>query len=78
MDDMVMKMQGAGSGFVDGQYAKFYALYNELLCVGPKYSSPLQDLIPSILPKQLRGEKEQPAFSRESLIVPAPRAADRE
>jgi hypothetical protein len=62
MDDVAMKMQAAGSAFVDGPYAKFYSLSNELLRVGPKCSSPLQDLIPSILPKQLRGKKEQPAF----------------
>jgi hypothetical protein len=36
---MVMKMQGAGLTFVDGRYAKFYSLVNELLRVGPKCSS---------------------------------------
>ena len=34
-----MKMQGAALGFVDGPYAKFYALCSELLRVGPKCSS---------------------------------------
>jgi len=38
VDDMVMKIQGQNPAFVDGLYAKFYALSNELLCVGPKCS----------------------------------------
>ena len=34
-----MKMQGPVTAFVDGQYAKFYSLSNELLRVGSKCSS---------------------------------------
>ena len=34
-----MKMQGPELAFVDGLYAKFYALSSELLRVGPKCNS---------------------------------------
>jgi hypothetical protein len=36
---MAMKMQMPEPAFVDGLYAKFYALSSELLRVGPKCSS---------------------------------------
>ena len=44
----------------------------------PSAVAPLQGLIPSILPKPFRGQKEQPAFPSEMLFVPAPRAAETE
>lgn len=70
-----MKMHAPEAGFVDGRYAKFYSLSSELLRVGSKAIAPLQDLIPSILPKQSRGEKKQPVSGVGLLIVPAPCAA---
>jgi hypothetical protein len=51
-------------------------LYIVNYCVwDPSAVAPLQDLIPSILPKQSRGEKEQPASASGMLIVPAACAA---
>jgi len=66
-----MKMHAPEAGFVDGRYAKFYSLSSELLRVGSKAIAPLQDLIPSILPKQSRGEKK--AASIQSRIADCPR-----
>jgi hypothetical protein len=53
-------------------------LYLASYCVwDPSAIAPLQDLIPSILPKQSRGKKssQYPASDCGLLIVPAPRAA---
>jgi hypothetical protein len=51
-------------------------LYLASYCVwDPSAIAPLQDLIPSILPKQLRGKKKQPAFPSGKLVVPASLAA---
>jgi len=47
-------------------------LYLVGYCVwDPSALAPLQDLIPSILPKQSRGNKEQPVSVFGVLIVPA-------
>jgi len=77
---MVMKMQEPELAFVDGLYAKFYSLPSELLRVGPKCSSPLQDLIPSILPKQSRGKKSSqcPASDCGLLLFPPHAPPERE
>jgi hypothetical protein len=53
--DMVMKMQAKRLAFVDVPYAKFYALSVSYCVWDPSAIAPLQDLIPSILPKLLRG-----------------------
>ena len=61
-NDMVMKMQAAEPAFVDGLYAKFYSLSNELLRVGPKCSSssaPPDSFHPA---EAVAGREEQPAF----------------
>jgi hypothetical protein len=51
-------------------------LYLVSYCVwDPSAVAPLQDLIPSILPKQSWGNKKQSVSVFGLLIVPAPRAA---
>jgi hypothetical protein len=52
---MVMKMRANRSCFVDVPYAKFYALSVSYCVWDPSAIAPLQDLIPSILPKLSRG-----------------------
>jgi hypothetical protein len=53
--DMVMKMQAKRPAFVDVPDAKFYALSVSYCVWDPSAIAPLQDLIPSILPKLSRG-----------------------
>jgi hypothetical protein len=53
--DMVMKMQAPRPAFVDVPYAKLYALRVSYCVWDPSAIAPLQDLIPSILPKLSRG-----------------------
>jgi hypothetical protein len=72
---MVMKMQGAGPAFVDGRYAKFYSLDNELLRVGPKCSSSPATPDSFHPAEAVAGKKEQLAFPSGMLIVPAACAA---
>ena len=64
-----MKMQAKRPAFVDVPYAKFYALSVSYCVWDPSAIAPLQDLIPSILPKQLRGERAA-GVSSGTLIVP--------
>jgi hypothetical protein len=78
VDDLVMKMQGQRPGFVDGLYAKFYSLPNELLRVGSKCngSSARPD---SFHPAEAVAGKERAAsILFGSLIVPAPSPPERE
>lgn len=72
-----MKVQGAEAAFVDGLYAKFYALASELLCVGPKCNSS------SVRPDSFHpadavaGRKNSRRFFRNA-DCSRPRAAERE
>jgi hypothetical protein len=77
-DDIVMKMQVLERPFVDGPYAKFYALSSELLRVGPKCNS--NSVTPdSFHPAEaVAGRERAVGISAEMLIVPAPRAAETE
>jgi hypothetical protein len=76
---MAMKMQGSTVGFVDGLYAKFYALPSVLLRVGSKCSSGFLQEHDSFHPAEaVAGIDKANSLSCEMLIVPAPRAADRE
>jgi hypothetical protein len=52
---MVMKMQALKLPFVDGPYAKFYALSVSYCVWDPSAVATLQDLTPSILPGLSRG-----------------------
>jgi hypothetical protein len=73
-----MKMQALQRAFVDGPYAKFYALSSELLRVGPKckgYSVPPDSFHPA---EAVAGRERAVGISNEMLIVPAPRAAETE
>ena len=66
-----MKMQSVRLAFVDGQYAKFYSLCNELLRVGPKCNSS------SVLPdsfhpaEAVAGRERAAGIPSGVLIVPA-------
>jgi hypothetical protein len=64
MHDIEMKMLSAEPGFVDGRYAKFYSLYNELLCVGPKCNSSSASPDSFHPAEAVAGKKEQPAILR--------------
>jgi hypothetical protein len=68
---MAMKMQGAGSAFVDGQYAKFYSLSNELLRVGPKCNSSSARPDSFHPAKAVAGRERAASILLELLIVPA-------
>jgi hypothetical protein len=77
-DDMVMKMQGAKAAFVDGLYAKFYSLSNELLRVGPKCNSssvPPDSFHPA---EAVAGKERAASIFSGMLVVPGPHAAERE
>jgi hypothetical protein len=71
MDDMAMKMQGAGPAFVDGLYAKFYSLSNELLRVGPKCSSSSARPDSFHPAEAVAGRERAAGVPSGSLIVPA-------
>ena len=73
-----MKMQDAESAFVDGLYAKFYSLFNELLRVGPKCSSSFARPDSFHPAEAVAGRERAAGISSEMLIVPAPRAAETE
>jgi hypothetical protein len=75
---MVMKMQCPGPTFVDGLYAKFYALPSELLRVGPKCSSSFARPDSFHPAEAVAGRERAAGISSEMLIVPAPRAAETE
>ena len=55
---MVMKMQEPDLAFVDGLYAKFYSLPSGYCVWDPSAVAPLQDLIPSVLPKAVAGKQK--------------------
>ena len=78
MDDLAMNMQGETPTFVDGLYAKFYALPSELLRVGPKCNS--SSVAPdSFHPAEaVAGRERAASVPSRTLIVPAPRAAETE
>ena len=71
-------MQALERAFVDGPYAKFYALPSELLRVGPKCNS--SSAIPdSFHPAEaVAGRERAASVPSGMLIVPAPRAAETE
>jgi hypothetical protein len=77
-DDMVMKMQTVRLAFVDGQYAKFYSLCNELLRVGPKCNSSSASPDSFHPAEAVAGRERAAGIPSRVLIVPAPRAAERE
>ena len=73
-----MKMQGR-SRLLLTDCMQSSILYLVSYCVwDPSAIAPLQDLIPSILPKQSRGEKKQPVSLSGLLIVPAHAPPERE
>jgi hypothetical protein len=77
-DDVVMKMRALESRFVDGPYAKFYALPSVLLRVGSKCSSGVVRTDSFHPAEAVAGRDKATSISREALSVPAPRAAESE
>ena len=70
-----MKMQGPKPAFVDGLYAKFYALASELLCVGSKCNS--SSVRPDSFHPAEAGRKSSRRFFRNA-DCSRPRAAEGE
>jgi hypothetical protein len=77
MDDIVMKMQGENPPFVDGPYAKFYSLFNELLRVGPKCNSSSASPDSFHPAEAVAGRERAAGISSGMLIVRTPHAAER-
>ena len=73
-----MKMQGPELAFVDGLYAKFYALPSVLLRVGSKCSSSSARPDSFHPAEAVAGRERAAGISSQMLIVPAPRAAETE
>ena len=78
MHDIAMKMLVPEPAFVDGLYAKFYALSNELLRVGPKCNSSSASPDSFHPAEAVAGRERAAGVPAGSLIVRAPCAAETE
>jgi hypothetical protein len=68
---MAMNMHGPVTAFVDGPYAKFYSLSNELLRVGSKCNSSSARPDSFHPAEAVAGRERAAGISSEMLIVPA-------
>jgi hypothetical protein len=75
---MAMNMHVFERAFVDGPYAKFYALGSELLRVGPKCNSSSATPDSFHPAEAVAGRETAVGISTEMLIVPAPCTAETE
>ncbi len=76
--DIAMKMLVQKPAFVDGLYAKFYALSNELLRVGPKCNSSSASPDSFHPAEAVAGSERAAGIHFGSPIVQAPYAAETE